>query len=116
MVLILAFRFLPSYQPQYELYFSLVNSVTSAVFGINGTGVSFVNSQGLIINTKPDGEIYESDIDRLVDDARKKAFGINDSEILHIIPKNYKIDKILGDTLISKIDANKIIMFIKEKW
>ena len=29
---------------------------------------------------------------------------------------NYKIDKILGDTLISKIDANKIIMFIKEKW
>ena len=37
------------------------------------------------------------------------------SEFLKFGNENYKIDKILGDTLISKIDANKIIMFIKEK-
>ena len=38
-----------------------------------------------------------------------------DNEFLEFDNQNYKIDKILGDTLISKIDANKIIMFIKEK-
>ena len=70
--------------------------VRKAVFGINGSGVGFVNSTGLVINTRSDSEISETDIDRLVDDARKKAFGINDSEILHIIPKNYRIDNQSG--------------------
>jgi len=70
--------------------------IRHAVFGINGTGISFIHSQGLVINTRPDGEIHDSDIERLVEDARKKAFGINDSEILHIIPKNYRIDNQTG--------------------
>jgi cell division protein FtsA len=70
--------------------------IRQSVFGINGTGISFIHSQGLVINTRPDGEIHDSDIERLVEDSRKKAFGINDSEILHIIPKNYRIDNQSG--------------------
>lgn len=66
--------------------------IDSAMFGINGSGVKLVNSQGLIVNTNNTGEIEERDVERLKEDARKKAFGINDSTNLHTIPKKYKID------------------------
>jgi len=66
--------------------------VRRAVFGINGSGISYTNSDGLVVNSRPDGEIQESDIQRVMQDSLTKAFGIDESEILHIIPKNFKID------------------------
>lgn len=95
--------------------------VRKAVFGINGSGITFVNSAGLVINTRPDGEIGESDIERLVDDARKKAFGINDSEILHIIPKNYRIDNQSGirnpiGMIGKKLESNILLISIESSF
>jgi cell division protein FtsA len=66
--------------------------VKKAVFGISTYGVDFKKSQGLIINSRSDGEITDHDIDRLVEDARKKTLGLEEVEVLHMIPKGYKID------------------------
>lgn len=66
--------------------------VENAVFGVNGSGISFTNSEGLVINTSDDNEIGAEDVDRLIEDAVTKAFGIKNDEVLHIIPKNYIID------------------------
>jgi cell division protein FtsA len=95
--------------------------VRRAVFGVNGSGIGFVNSTGLVINTRADGEISEADVDRLVDDARKKAFGINDSEILHIIPKNYRIDNQSGirnpiGMIGKKIESNILLISIESSF
>lgn len=95
--------------------------IRRAVFGVNGSGIGFVNSTGLVINTRTDGEITESDIDRLVDDARKKAFGINDSEILHIIPKNYRIDNQAGirnpiGMIGKKLESNILLISIESSF
>jgi cell division protein FtsA len=95
--------------------------VRRAVFGVNGSGIGFVNSTGLVINTRTDGEISESDVDRLVDDARKKAFGINDSEILHIIPKNYRIDNQSGirnpiGMIGKKLESNILLISIESSF
>lgn len=95
--------------------------IRRAVFGVNGSGIGFVNSTGLVINTRSDGEITESDIDRLVDDARKKAFGINDSEILHIIPKNYRIDNQAGirnpiGMIGKKLESNILLISIESSF
>lgn len=66
--------------------------IRRAVFGINGRGITFTHAQGITVNSRPTGEINDSDIERLIEDGRKKAFGLNDNEILHIIPKSYKVD------------------------
>jgi cell division protein FtsA len=95
--------------------------VRNAIFGINGLGVSFSQSQGLVINTKPDGEIGDTDIERLIEDSRKKAFGLNDNEILHIIPKNYRIDNQAGiknpiGMVGKKLEANILIISIEHSY
>lgn len=95
--------------------------IRRAIFGVNGSGIGFVSSTGLAINTRPDGEITDSDVDRLVDDARKKAFGINDSEILHVIPKNYRIDNQPGirnpiGMIGKKLESNILLISIESSF
>lgn len=95
--------------------------IRRAIFGVNGSGIGFVSSTGLAINTRQDGEITDSDVDRLVDDARKKAFGINDSEILHVIPKNYRIDNQSGirnpiGMIGKKLESNILLISIESSF
>jgi cell division protein FtsA len=66
--------------------------IKKTVVGVNGTGISFTNSEGLVVVSRSDGEITEGDIDRVINDSLTKAFGIDNAEILHIIPKFYMID------------------------
>ncbi len=89
--------------------------IKNAVFGVNGTSISFTNSDGLVVISTQDGEIVEADVDRVIHDSLTKAFGINNSEILHIIPKNFTVDNQSGikypvGMLGSKLESKTLIV------
>jgi cell division protein FtsA len=66
--------------------------IKSAVVGVNSPSITFTNSDGLAIISNPDNEIRDSDVDRVVQDSLTKAFGIQNSEIIHLITKSFKVD------------------------
>ena len=70
--------------------------IKSTVFGINGTSVSFVNSEGLVVISRPDNEIIEEDVERVIQDSLSKAYGIHSNEIIHVIPKGFSVDNQVG--------------------
>ncbi|NJK70866.1 MAG: cell division protein FtsA [Thermales bacterium] len=70
--------------------------IRRAVVGISGLGVTFTNSEGLIVISRTDNEISDSDVDRVIQDSLTKAFGLNNNEIIHVIPKSYTIDNQSG--------------------
>jgi cell division protein FtsA len=66
--------------------------IKKAVVGVNGSGVNFVNSEGFIVVQGGEGEITENDVNRVSNDSLSKAFGLQNNEILHAIPKSYSVD------------------------
>jgi cell division protein FtsA len=70
--------------------------IKSAVVGINSPSISFTNSDGLAIISSPDGEIKDSDVDRVVQDSLTKAFGMQNNEIIHLITKSFMVDNQRG--------------------
>lgn len=70
--------------------------IKRAVVGVNGSGVSFTNSEGLIVVSRDENEISENDVERVIQDSLTKAFGINNNEILHVIPKSFTVDNQRG--------------------
>ena len=101
--------------------------IKRGVFGINGLGISFINSGGLAVISNQEGEIGEDDLDRVIQDSLSKAFGINNNEILHVIPKNYRIDnqsnirypvgmigsKLEAETLVISVEPSYLRNFTK---
>ncbi len=65
--------------------------VEKAVIGVSGSQIKFSTSQGVIAVTKADGEIKDEDLDRVLEAAQAVATPPN-YEILHVIPKSYKVD------------------------
>lgn len=66
-------------------------SVDQAFITIGGGHVESQNSHGVVAVSDPSGEIRESDVDRVIDAA--KAVSLPESrEILHVVPKEYKVD------------------------
>ncbi len=65
--------------------------IEHAVVGISGPSVKSINSQGVIAVAKADGEIKFEDIDRVLEAAQTIAAPPN-YEILHVIPRHYKVD------------------------
>ena len=95
--------------------------IKRAVFGINGMAVSFTNSDGLIIVSRNDNEILDSDVDRVIQDSLTKAFGINNSEIIHVIPRNFSIDNQGGirypvGMIGSKLEAKTLIVSVETSY
>jgi cell division protein FtsA len=95
--------------------------IKRAVFGINGMAVSFTNSDGLIIVSRSDNEILDSDVDRVIQDSLTKAFGINNSEIIHVIPRNFSIDNQPGirypvGMIGSKLEAKTLIVSVETSY
>jgi len=95
--------------------------IKRAVFGINGMAVSFTNSDGLIIVSRSDNEILDSDVDRVIQDSLTKAFGINNSEIIHVIPRNFSIDNQAGirypvGMIGSKLEAKTLIVSVETSY
>jgi cell division protein FtsA len=58
---------------------------------IGGTEIDFQESKGVVAIGKADGEVTESDISRVVDAAQTISIPPN-REILHIIPRSYRLD------------------------
>lgn len=65
--------------------------IESVWVGISGTHIISQESKGVIAVSRPNGEISEEDVDRVVDAARTVATPIN-YEILHVLPKSFTVD------------------------
>jgi cell division protein FtsA len=82
--------------------------IRRAVVGVNGSGVSFINSEGLVIISRKENEITELDIERVMQDSLQKAFGLMNTEILHVIPKTFTVDNQTGIKYPVGMIANKL--------
>ncbi len=66
-------------------------SLNSAFISLGGAHIHSQNSHGVVAVSDPNGEIGESDVDRVIDAAR--AISIPQSrEVIHIIPRDYIVD------------------------
>ena len=67
-------------------------SIRSAVIGIGGTHINTFSTRGVVAISRADGEISEEDV-RRVNQAAENFIPKNPNrEIVHIIPREYKID------------------------
>jgi cell division protein FtsA len=82
--------------------------IKNAVIGVNSPSITFTNSEGLAIISSPDNEIRDSDVDRVVQDSLAKAFGIQNSEIIHLITKNFRVDNQGGIKYPTGMIGNKL--------
>lgn len=62
-----------------------------AVVGISGTHITVMDAKGVIGVSKPDGDIREEDIERVLESAKSAANPAN-FEILHVLPHGFTID------------------------
>ncbi len=65
--------------------------VNAAWVGISGTHILAQESRGVIGVARPDGEIREEDVERVIEAARTVATPPN-YEIIHVIPKSFIVD------------------------
>ncbi|MGI6103024.1 MAG: cell division protein FtsA [Patescibacteria group bacterium] len=63
----------------------------SAIVGLSGSQVETTQSKGVIAVSRPDGEITQQDVDRVLEAARAIAMPAN-REIIHILPKGFTVD------------------------
>ncbi len=62
-----------------------------AFVGIGGTHIASMESHGVVAVSRPDGEIKEDDVERVVEAAQAVATPPN-YEILHVIPRTFAVD------------------------
>jgi len=66
-------------------------SVSHIIVSIGGSHIESQNSRGVVAVSSTDGEITESDLDRVIDAA--KAVSLPSSrQIVHVLPRNYVVD------------------------
>lgn len=92
--------------------------IRRSVVGVNGSGVSFINSEGLVIISRKDNEVTEVDIERVMQDSLQKAFGLMNNEILHVIPKTFTVDNQTGikypvGMIANKLEAKTLVVSIE---
>ena len=63
----------------------------TAIVGLGGAHVETTSSKGVIAVSRPDGEITQQDVDRVLDAARAVAMPAN-REIIHVLPKAFTVD------------------------
>ena len=69
--------------------------VESAYAGIANATINAIPTKGVIAVSRPDGEIREEDVDRVIEAAQAVATPPN-SEILHVIPRSFTVDQQAG--------------------
>ncbi|TSC93519.1 MAG: cell division protein FtsA [Candidatus Berkelbacteria bacterium Licking1014_85] len=75
-----------------ELAENAINSsIYSAFIAIGGNHTSVASSRGVIAVSRPNGEITETDVERVIEASRAIALPPN-KEIIHVIPKYYIVD------------------------
>lgn len=62
-----------------------------AIVSIGGAHVETTSSKGVIAVARPDGEITQQDVDRVLEAARAVAMPAN-REIIHVLPKGFTVD------------------------
>ncbi len=66
-------------------------SIRKAYLAVNGVHIHTQSSRGVIAVSRPDNEISQSDIDRVIKAASVVSLPPN-REIIHVIPKNFIVD------------------------
>lgn len=66
-------------------------TVSHVIASIGGAHVESQNSRGVVAISKPEGEIIQSDVERVVDAARAISMP-STREILHVVPRSYTVD------------------------
>lgn len=65
--------------------------VKSAYISTSGTTIHSQNSKGVVAVASPDQEIIPADVQRVIEAARAVSLP-SDREIIHVIPKDFKVD------------------------
>lgn len=65
--------------------------VKGAYISVGGQHIASQNSKGVVAVASPDQEIVPEDVDRVIEAARAISLA-GDSEIVHVIPKAFKVD------------------------
>ncbi|AKM79323.1 MAG: Cell division protein ftsA [Candidatus Beckwithbacteria bacterium GW2011_GWB1_47_15] len=66
-------------------------SISSALATISGGHIESLNSKGVVAVAEPEGEISANDVDRVIEAARAVSLP-SSREILHVIPRDFKVD------------------------
>lgn len=66
-------------------------SISKAFINIGGSQISSKNSTGVVAVSEPEGEINENDVRRVIDSARAVSLPAA-QEVLHVLPRQYKVD------------------------
>ena len=66
-------------------------SVKSAIVSVSGTQIRYKNSRGVVAVSSPEQEINSADVNRVIEAARAVSLPA-DREIIHVIPKDFKVD------------------------
>ncbi|MBU1084752.1 MAG: cell division protein FtsA [Candidatus Beckwithbacteria bacterium] len=66
-------------------------SISSCLTSISGSHIESVNSKGVVAVAQPDDEISEHDVTRVIEAARAVSLP-SSREILHVIPRDFKVD------------------------
>lgn len=65
--------------------------VKSAYVSVSGAHIGSLNSKGVVAVAAPDQEIIQDDVDRVIEAARAISLS-SEREIIHVIPKDFKVD------------------------
>ncbi|MBP9820203.1 cell division protein FtsA [Candidatus Woesebacteria bacterium] len=65
--------------------------VKSAYVSVSGAHIGSLNSKGVVAVASPDQEIIQEDVDRVIEAARAISLS-SEREIIHVIPKDFKVD------------------------
>ncbi len=65
--------------------------VSSVYVGIAGGHIKGINSRGVVAITRPDHEITQSDVDRVIDAARAVSIPM-DREVIHVLAQEFIVD------------------------
>lgn len=66
-------------------------SVSRVVASLGGSHIESQNSKGVVAVSRPDGEISQNDVDRVIDAARAISLS-STREIIHVLPRNYTVN------------------------
>lgn len=70
--------------------------IRSAVIGVGGPSMNSFSVRGTIATSRADGEITEEDVERVIQAAEGFIAKNPNREILHIVPREYKVDGMSG--------------------
>jgi len=66
-------------------------TISSCIASISGSHIESLNSKGVVAVAEPDGEISANDVSRVIEAARAVSLP-SSREILHVIPRDFKVD------------------------